>query len=397
MTPTPNLVARVATTPAAGRVEPIQWLRGIAAMLVVCNHCLLLVYKYSGVPEDAAHQLQRNMALAGAFGVDRFFVISGFVMAMSAQRFGGAAGASVFLAQRYNRIAPLFYLVSVVMLIDLLRAQVPFDFRELTNTLTFVPWLDWREYHWPVHFLGWTLAFEFVFYGVVAVFIWRRWTERLVWLFAALLVAAVIGAVTDLPWMPLRMLTSALMLEFGAGVLLYLAWRAGWFQHHKPLWYALLAAALAAYGWPVASASPIVQSIVTGAFDGDAAGFRLLYWGLPALGIAAFMLTLRPGHDSRLRKIARAIGDASYSIYLTHLFVVRLAEETIQRFDIAPWPAAAVAFLVSPLVGWLCYRLVEQPLLRWGQRLLSRYRRPARVPVRTLPAAGADRLADRSL
>ena len=109
------------------RVEAIQWLRGVAAMIVVCHHAALLALKYLELPENSAHRMQWDLANAGVFGVDIFFVISGFVMAASARRFDGGRDAIHFLAQRYNRIAPLFYLLSALLLADMLRAQVPFE------------------------------------------------------------------------------------------------------------------------------------------------------------------------------------------------------------------------------------------------------------------------------
>ena len=186
-------------------------------MLVVCHHAALLALKYLEFPENSAHRMQWDLANAGVFGVDIFFVISGFVMAMSARRFDGGRGAIHFLAQRYNRIAPLFYLLSALLLADMLRAQVPFDVRDVLNTLTFVPWFDGREYHWPIHYLGWTLAFEFVFYGVVAALIWSGGGRHVVLLAAILAGLALAGALYDAPWMPLRMLTSPTMVEFGFG------------------------------------------------------------------------------------------------------------------------------------------------------------------------------------
>ena len=109
-----------AVSTIAERVEPIQWLRGIAAMLVVCNHCLLLLNKYSGVPDDAAHQLSVNIALAGAFGVDLFFVISGFVIGLSALQGharDGLAFRRPFARRRIARIVPLYALTALVFLL----------------------------------------------------------------------------------------------------------------------------------------------------------------------------------------------------------------------------------------------------------------------------------------
>ena len=354
------------------RVESIQWLRGIAAMLVVCNHCVLLVHKYGDLPGDAAHQLDRNLALAGAFGVDLFFVISGFVMAMSASRFSGRSGALNFLAQRYNRIAPLFYLLSTMLWLDMIRAQVPIGLRDIANTLTFIPWFDGREYHWPIHYLGWTLAFEFVFYAVVATFILTGWAARARALALFLLMAVAAGSALDMPWMPLRMLTSPLMAEFALGVLSYLGWRAGLFARVRALWTFVFLVALVMYVGPILSGDSIVETVATRQFEYQGAALRLLYWGIPAVAIIAWTLSRLPEDAGRLRGLANAVGDASYSIYLTHLFVLRLGEEIVQRLDAPAWLVATGAFILSPLVGWLCFRLVEQPMLPLGQRWLKR-------------------------
>ena len=110
-----------------GRLESVQILRGIAAMLVVFNHAGLLALSIKSqfgpswlVPSKAAAEM-------GAIGVDLFFVISGFVMALSARRFIGPWGASTFLALRFVRIAPLYYLASLVMLANLVRVGRQLD------------------------------------------------------------------------------------------------------------------------------------------------------------------------------------------------------------------------------------------------------------------------------
>ncbi len=342
-------------------------------MIVVCHHAALLALKYLEFPENSAHRMQWDLANAGVFGVDIFFVISGFVMAASARRFDGGRDAIHFLAQRYNRIAPLFYLLSALLLADMLRAQVPFDVRDVLNTLTFVPWFDGREYHWPIHYLGWTLAFEFVFYGVVTALIWSGGGRRVVLLAAILAGLALAGALYDAPWLPLRMLTSPTMVEFGLGGLAYRAWRAGWFDRRALRWHLFLVAGMALFLWSIFGELHLVHVMATDVLDHTGALRRLLWWGIPAFAIVCWALTLTPGADRWPRRGARLIGDASYSIYLTHLFVVRLAEEVIQRSDLPVVLVAVSVVIVSPVVGWASYRLLEQPLLRSGQGWIRQY------------------------
>jgi exopolysaccharide production protein ExoZ len=172
--------------------------------------------------------------------------------------------------------------------------------------------------------------------------------------------------------MPLRMLTSPLMVEFAFGVLTYHAWLAGWFDRSALRWHLLLLAAIAILAWPIVGSLPVVYSLVTEQFDYGGAARRLLWWGVPALVIVCWTLTLTTGADRWPRRVARAIGDATYSIYLTHLFVVRIVEEAVQRFDTPVAIAACSVVVISPIVGLISYRLLEQPLLRIGQGWIAR-------------------------
>jgi peptidoglycan/LPS O-acetylase OafA/YrhL len=68
------------------RLDTVQALRGIAALAVVCNHIPAIEH--------------------GAFGVDLFFVISGFIVCHVA-----AADPGRFMAKRLIRVLPLYWLV----------------------------------------------------------------------------------------------------------------------------------------------------------------------------------------------------------------------------------------------------------------------------------------------
>lgn len=69
-------------------LKSIQFLRGVAALLVVFFHCT-----------------PHNIGLAGEAGVDLFFVISGFVMWIATAN--RSIAPQNFLYQRLIRIVPL--------------------------------------------------------------------------------------------------------------------------------------------------------------------------------------------------------------------------------------------------------------------------------------------------
>src|SRR3954464_4743409 len=75
----------------------IQALRAIAALLVFCGHAINAVHQK--IEADFPH-------LYGPFGVDLFFVISGFVMVYSSERLFGQPGAPIILREALGAYCP---------------------------------------------------------------------------------------------------------------------------------------------------------------------------------------------------------------------------------------------------------------------------------------------------
>jgi len=148
---------------SSSRIAPIQWLRALAATLVLLMHASDMI-EAGPVPMTGAFvPAVPNLAAFGASGVDLFFVISGFVMA---HWLATADHDSVrFLAKRWLRIVPLFACVSVIYMTIM---HDPLTLPSAVMSFTVFPVLDGGSYHLPALYPGWTLAFEFAFYAVVA-------------------------------------------------------------------------------------------------------------------------------------------------------------------------------------------------------------------------------------
>ncbi len=144
---------------AGRRLDNIQLLRALAALSVVITHTL---------HETGAHEQTLNLG----FGVDVFFVISGFIMAQTSLREFGMAGAPLrFFLRRLARVAPIYWLLTTLMLAGSLIApsllNVPTGgLGHIVASYLFIPDARGAGEMRPVLALGWTLNYEMFFYAL---------------------------------------------------------------------------------------------------------------------------------------------------------------------------------------------------------------------------------------
>jgi exopolysaccharide production protein ExoZ len=95
---------------------------------------------------------------------------------------------------------------------------------------------------------------------------------------------------------------------------------------------------------------------------------RVLTWGMPAFAIVAGAVSLEPFVAAALPRWLLTLGDASYSIYLSHGFVLPALGLLFSRFA---WPALwtegltiILCLLFGSVIGWGVFILIERPMLR---------------------------------
>lgn len=270
----------------------------------------------------------------GAAGVDIFFVISGFVICRI------SASPQAFLRDRFTRVFPIYYVCSIPWVIVAVVSGLLTPERAAA-TLTL--WPAYGDIVRPALKVGWTLSFELLFYcGMALVLAERRWA----WVLICLYGLALWGAFAT-GWSVLRFVGNPIIMEFGLGVLI--ARVGGKYPRSGTL--AMGAAALAfALMWKVDLTVPQVFDL--------SAPERVIVWGLPA----ALMVWGAVQYDGRLWRPLTYLGDASYSIYLVHLFPLLF-------LTTLPWPVQVVAVIA---LGLAVHRYVEMPLLSFSRRRRER-------------------------
>ncbi|MBB4154646.1 peptidoglycan/LPS O-acetylase OafA/YrhL [Sphingomonas jinjuensis] len=350
----------------ATRIVSIQWLRALAALLVLAQHVAASIGDGGAPVTEALHPNVRHLALMGASGVDLFFVISGMVMAQTlATR---DITPTAFLVARWRRIVPLFVMVSAVYMA---LSPTPAVLPALVSTITILPVLDGEAYHAPVLTVGWTLGFEFSFYALVALVIAVAGRSPLR-LAALAFGAAMTGSLLHPAWAPLRMMLNPLQAEFAMGVIGWYVWQRGWL---RACGLPLVLAGIAGLALAAGRADLYCLAFFENAVNGISGWSRVMSWGLPWALIVTALLGRRS--SGRTSDAVAALGDASYALYLIHPCVVLAVERLHGTLTLAPGAYATAIIVPSVGLALAFHRWVERPLLAANRQASRRVQQPA--------------------
>lgn len=343
-------------------LESLQVLRAIAALLVVFSH---IRHKQFQNTPDASHFL--DWLSIGPYGVDIFFVISGFIIAyitpVTAHTF---ADVKNFMARRIIRVVPLYWVVTCVALAVWLydpskvNSSAP-HLTKIWESFLFIP-TDGRY----LYQTGWTLVYEMYFYTLFAVtMLFGRFQFRVLacFLVGVILLGLVLQPTTSEQFVYL--FTRDKLLEFLAGfVFCYTA-------RHMIGQRPYTGAYLVVIG---------VLLITIKGISGGQAAQAFYVWGIPAMCIVFGMLMLE--NAIRWPAFMLRLGEASYALYLTHSFVMAAGAMIWYRvFDTSLM--SNIGFMFSALTGAIVLALLtntylEKPVTRWLNR---KWNRPATKSV----------------
>ncbi len=356
----------------------IQWLRFVAATLVVLYHTADHV-RASG---HAAGPLFGWAHASGFAGVDIFFVISGFIMAWTTADAAGGASAWAFTRRRVARIYSgywPFYLLALG-LFTLLGGSY------LVNKHLLDSFLLWPT---PLQHLllpvSWTLIFEMVFYLLFALVIalaGASGLRRTMWLAAISLAMLCWSGYSQfvrhaydpgqLEHMSVyeQYLAFPYMLEFLAGALL-----AGWLRRHpQGLGWTLFLAGMVLW---MAGGRINTEVFQDRLIQGYYVNWRILIFGSAALLIVAGLTRLEFRSITCARRFGLLAGGASYALYLSHTLILAAT----QKMGLNAWAAQRPAWLAQAvfialvvlIVGYSMahYRWLERPLHRLFRRVLQ--------------------------
>lgn len=373
--------------PRSTQMWGVQGLRFLAALAVVVEHALFYTHE----------RLDRAVSTTtlGGTGVDVFFVISGFVMVMSSQGLiGSADGWKRFMMRRVVRIVPLYWIATTVKLAALLAVPVAvlhsrLDWGDVGLSYLFLPSRNIDGLVQPLLGVGWTLVYEMFFYAVFTVALFVRVNP--VW-FCGVILSALSFAHMFRPgddWNPFLVYLDPIVAFFLAGMLIA---RFAITRDVRNLVLGL--------SWVL-----LVRTVVW-YVTAPNAGLLEREHVVRAVFVIGLVLVTVLGEERLRRWLPQSVihlGDASYSLYLTHPLLAPLVPVILLKLGLVSGPLSVVLTIVVAIgLALVIYPLLEKPITRRLQTTLpyagprrtdgaARPQAPAvRIPHPARPAAAAD-------
>ncbi|THB85286.1 acyltransferase [Pantoea allii] len=335
------------------KLNSIQFLRGLAAMLVVMFHFrtdLALTFPIAD-----------RIFGCGSIGVDLFFMISGFIVYYVIKNENkGIASSYEFMIKRLCRISPPYIIATLFV------AGKSWDAWQVTlssflflpkDTSQIAPYFGYAKLN-----VGWTLNYEFMFYSLTAVALIFRRSKFIILTTLVIVLVAIPYSITGpsdvfvktnygLPGY-LALLTNGMMFEFIAGIL------AGWITLRN---YQIGPK----FAWQIALIISVAYFLYV-AF-GFGSGLGNGQYGFVTASF--FLLLVITGYESRFEinppLFFTAVGTISFSVYLMHKRGMSIASKVIYRIydgDYAGLLVTVIALVLTAIFSLIFYRYIEVKL-----------------------------------
>ncbi|MEE9335822.1 MAG: acyltransferase [Granulosicoccaceae bacterium] len=280
------------------RLHALQYLRAVAALAVVYSHSVIQVDAY-----------RPHLAEWGSFGVDIFFIISGFIMVYISKP---SDTPKDFFNNRIKRVVPLYWFFTLLMAAILLAAPSVFktsvfNWQAFATSLFFIPGYSIANSAviWPIVAPGWSLNYEMYFYLLFAISLSISQAYRILFIATAITVVFTLSHLIDSSSAIGEFYKNGIVFEFVLGMLLAQMWKNG---YSIPQW----AAALCIVGGFVVIFMQLNLP-------------RFFEFGVPAFFVVTGCTYLKTGAN----RFFLMLGDSSYALYLSHIFSFGVMRKTL--------------------------------------------------------------------
>jgi peptidoglycan/LPS O-acetylase OafA/YrhL len=345
-------------------IKSIQILRAIAALGVVYTHCRT----------EGGFTIKNT----GEWGVDMFFIISGFIIAYIVSR-----DTKNFMIKRICRIVPLYFIATFLVIFvavvfpDLVHGT-RISSEKIIKSLCFIPYKDEFKQDLPILGQGWTLRFEMFFYLIMTfcIFVIKNKEYLTVGCSLTLILFLFVLNIVKSDFFIFEYYRDGLFPEFIVGLLLYpmydyLKQRTDIFKLNKNRFIMIIMIGIA-----IASLGFLIGSDIRGFYFSTNRNMRQ---GIPSLVIVMALLFIENNINGQNRCIRFMVlmGEASYAMYLFHYHIIAFLTRII--FPKVSINNRAIGLLellftitVTIIISIYVYKLVDIPIQKGIRRLIKK-------------------------
>lgn len=315
-------------------IDNIQILRAIAALLVVSNHLLGSIY--GGI-----------FKFNGGLGVDIFFIISGFLMVYTQKKHRGPIE---FIIGRIKRIYPTYILISLPLILS--RIQYT-DLHVFIGNFLLTPDIGNEQYK-LANPPAWSLVYEMIFYVIFTLslmFSTKKATSFILSSIAIIITLCIFKsyhhAIRFDSWVNIDyILSDFLLINFIAGGVIALIVNKIQLKINFPF-FIFIAITLLFISLSLQQDTP-----------------RIVKFGIPAFFIVLVACISHAGCGV-FYKTLHKIGDASYSLYISHIYIVILAADVYRvngSSEESKYFISLLMLILSVLLSLFLNKSIEKPI-----------------------------------
>jgi len=335
------------------KVDSLQTVRAVAAIMVVIDHSLNQLSKFREYGTVLDHYINSAKYL-GNIGVMVFFIVSGWIMILTTDNKNWTRNfAKVFILKRIFRVLPLYWIYLTILvglyLLGFAFHNGYYSPEKILSSYFLIPYKDFAtDGINPVLPQAWTLIYEMFFYGLFSLsilFLSKRFNIYFISFVFAFLFISSLWVKNNSAFQSFS--SNPITIFFIVGMLLYrmkLNTELGkYLRLSLLLIFIILTFALFTFSY-----SKDIEFILTGLSS-----------------IVLFIYIFTSAHNA---KIVMYIGDASYSIYLIHIFVTLAFGTLLKKTNTSmcgDFLLLLGTILGSIILGCVSYYIVERRLIKF--------------------------------
>ncbi|CAI1054249.1 acyltransferase family protein [Serratia grimesii] len=332
------------------KLESLQYARAIAAMLVVIDHTVTQFSLYHSTGMPFVDTLLKKTINMGNIGVYVFFAISGYIMSYTTKnKIFDLQYGLIFLRKRIVRIYPLYWIYLTVFIslwaVGLAMRTYNFDIGQIIASYLLVPYgITNGKITPPILAQGWTLIYEMFFYLAFSILIMMKLNKKAIPLLLFLIFFSLMLASRNglFPLDEINIFFSKwLLLLFVAGIII---------ERNQEIITQVIGSVNNTILWSLTFILILVATYISKPIIVDY---------LLSLMILALILPINQNRRNLLQ-----IGDASYTIYLSHIFFVMtygMLVKNITNITLGITMGIATAF-TSIIAGVILYNIIEKKI-----------------------------------